>query len=351
MPLSSRFHILVHRRLSREATPGEQRELQALLEQDPSLRARYAALEEIWLSARTTAPARGFDVEGAWGRLKAQLPSAEKLPSPPRRPLIFRYAWLATAAALVVGGTMVWRLRPEQSTPATTTQEIAWDTYESGPNRLTVVVLGDGTRVHLSQRSKLRYPKVALPDRREVFLEGEAYFEVATNPLRPFHVHAPGLVTQVLGTTFNVRAFPDETTRAVSLLSGSIDVTRVTGTATSETTRLIPGQQLRFDENDPGHEIRPIDAAKAIGWMRDRLEFQDEPLEAIARALTRKFDVEIAFDSPELRRISITADYQGQDLPAILELVRLTTGVQVDFLPKEGSRPAVITFRPRVARP
>lgn len=357
-----RFYELAHRHLSREATPDETREFHALLETDPSLHARFAALEKIWFASPAAAPTRGFDVDGAWSKLKAQLPSASAIsaanpspyPPPRRRAWSTHYAWLAAAAALVVAATLAWRLGvlPEPPASATTTapQEIAWDTYESANNRLTVVVLGDGSRVHLSKHSRLRYPKIPLPDRREVFLEGEAYFEVATNPQRPFSVHAPGLVTTVLGTTFNIRAFPSETTRAVSLLTGSIDVAR-TGDNAARPARLTPGQQLRFDAATPGHELRPIDLRAATGWMSDRLIFQDEPLEAIARALARKFDLETTFLSPELRRLPITADYQGQDLPTILELLRLTTGAHCDLQPPQGNAPATVTFRARATQP
>jgi len=343
---SAHFYELAHRRLAGDGSPKELRELQALLEADPSLRERFAALEKIWRETPSTARTRGFDVEGAWSKLKAQLPSAAAVaPARISRPSLARLAWLGAAAALAIGTGAWWLAHNLVAPRPAAPQEIAWDTYESASHRLTVVVLGDGTRIHLSAQSKLRYPKVSLPDRREVFLEGEAYFEVVKNPLKPFSVRAPGLVTTVLGTTFNVRAFPDEATRAVSLLTGSIDVARIGDDATATRARLMPGQQLRFDADKPGYEVHPIDAASATGWMRDRLVFKDEPLESLARALARKFDVKTNFAAPELRRIAITADFSGQELAPILELVSLTTGVQCDLAPQRGAQRAVITFR------
>lgn len=350
MPPSSRFYDLAHRRLAGTASAAEQQELRLALDADPALRERFAALENIWRTASATPRTRGFDVEGAWLKLRAQLPSASAAPTPNLRSYALRYARLVAAALVVVGFGAWWLAKTSMPpSPARDAQEIVWDTYESAANRLTVIVLGDGTRIHLSKQSKLRYPKVAAIDRREVFLEGEAYFEVATDPRRPFSVHAPGLVTTVLGTTFNVRAFPEETTRAISLLTGSIEVARTGGTAGSTPERLSPGQQMRFEIDQGGHEIRAIDAPDAIGWMRDRLAFKDEPLESLARALTRKFDVATDFASPELRRIPITADFQGQDLATILELVHLTTGLSCDLQPRTG-QPVLVTFRPPATR-
>ena len=85
--------------------------------------------------------------------------------------------------------------------------------------------------------------------------------KLGREPQRPFSVHAPGFVTTVLGTTFNIRAFPEETTRAVSLLTGSIDVARTDGVEKSAPLRLTPHQQLRFDAGQRDYEVRTIEVA------------------------------------------------------------------------------------------
>jgi ferric-dicitrate binding protein FerR (iron transport regulator) len=132
---------------------------------------------------------------------------------------------------------------------------------------------------------------------REVYLEGEAYFDV-TRSGRPFRVHARGVTVEVLGTSFNVMGYAGEESVQATLVSGRVRVS-VDGEP-SGGVELLPGQQSRVDTSGV-ITVVAVDPHAYTSWKENLLVFDDEPLEAIARKLSRWYDVEITIESPASR--------------------------------------------------
>ena len=180
-------------------------------------------------------------------------------------------------------------------------------TYEAGGeadtaarwNRLIVprggeyrLELADGTRIWLNAESELEYPEV-FGGERGVRLKGEAYFEVAKDSARRFVVETEGCVVEVLGTRFNVSAYPDEPARA-TLAEGSVRV------GMGDDVRLLrPNEQAVAVEG--GIEVREVDASQYISWVKGEYVFRNTPLREVAAQLGRWYDVEFRFVSDSLR--------------------------------------------------
>lgn len=154
------------------------------------------------------------------------------------------------------------------------------------------LVLPDGSKVWLNAESSIRYPVVFQGKERTVFINGEAYFEVARNPLMPFRVRVNDDVSvEVLGTHFNINAYNDEPHIETSLIEGSVVVTRG-----DVQRKLKPGQQLRTGKSGIGN-INDVDMEEVLAWKNGTFFFRDAGIESVMRQLSRWYDVRVTYES------------------------------------------------------
>src|SRR5690606_20930247 len=138
------------------------------------------------------------------------------------------------------------------------------------------IMLMDGSRVILNAGSSLRYPERFSGIVREVYLEGEGYFEVAKDPGRPFIVHAGPLKTKVLGTSFNINAYAGQSKMEVSVLTGKVQVEE---TKSGRSVDLLPHEKVRYTiSDDKFAKIEVADINKDLAWNTGRMAFEDAPL-------------------------------------------------------------------------
>src|SRR5690606_12128157 len=168
-------------------------------------------------------------------------------------------------------------------------QEVKLSTPRGGQYR---VKLPDGSTVWLNAASSLRYLTHFVGHNREVVLEGEAYFEVASDRSKPFVVTSAGQKVLVLGTKFNVSAYSDEGSVTTTLVEGSVRVLGANGTATAI---LTPGQQASLE--DGVINVRQVDIAYYTGWMAGQLILNRERLSVVLRQIERWYDVEFVNDA------------------------------------------------------
>jgi transmembrane sensor len=152
------------------------------------------------------------------------------------------------------------------------------------------LVLPDGTKVWLNSASTLRYPTTFTGEQRSVELEGQGYFEVAKNAAQPFRVMVGKMEVQVLGTDFDVMAYPDETTVNTTLLAGSVQVKE--GSALE---LLQPGQQAVLDNQGHAITVKTADIKKVTAWKNGLFVFNNMALPAILREVARWYDVDIVY--------------------------------------------------------
>lgn len=200
--------------------------------------------------------------------------------------------------------------------------------FWGGYNTITVprggeyqLILADGTRVWLNAETELKYPVAFTGEVREVMLEGEAYFEVAKNVSRPFVVKAGQLDIKVLGTSFNVKAYPSETQQA-TLVQGKVEVR-----AENYFRELQPGEQLNYSSEGP--EIRKVDVKAYTSWKDQRFVFNDDLLEEVIHKIGRWYDVEFILRNPEVREIRFTGNLpKYRELEQVLNKLELTTHIR-----------------------
>ena len=163
------------------------------------------------------------------------------------------------------------------------------------------LVLSDGTKVHLNSSSELHYAVNFRGERREVFLWGEAYFEVAKDAEHPFVVHTEDMDIQVLGTSFNVNAYPGNSYAHATLEEGSVEVSRK-----GQSERLVPGEQCVFDRKAKRLSVAQVDTELFTSWRNGFYRFNQTCLEDILSTLAVWYNLSVEYDDPMTKRLRFT---------------------------------------------
>jgi ferric-dicitrate binding protein FerR (iron transport regulator) len=196
-------------------------------------------------------------------------------------------------------------------------------TVHSLPAKTKVITLADGTRVTLNANSDLRYPQGFNGTQRVVYLKGEAYFEVVHDVKKPFIIYSGTVRTQVLGTSFTVSAYNEQKPIKITVLTGKVGVIDQSNKAEAMLTR---GLSATTDQVNQCFKISRIaDPEDAIAWLDDKLMFENATLADVATALSNKYALNIKISNKRVATQRITAIFQNQKLPDILNgITKLT---------------------------
>ena len=159
------------------------------------------------------------------------------------------------------------------------------------------VVLPDGTKVWLNNSATLKYPREFSEKERNVYLEGEAYFEVTKNRHKPFTVQSDAMRVRVLGTTFNFKCDKRCRIAEATLIEGEIEVK---GNKEEGQIILAPGQRAELNKNNGRLTVKQVDAKMDAVWHDNLIPFQKADIFTITKALERFYEVKIIL-SPDIR--------------------------------------------------
>ncbi len=190
------------------------------------------------------------------------------------------------------------------------------------------IILSDGTKVWLNASSSLTYPNsFSQSTERIVELDGEAYFEVAPNAIKPFIVKSKGQKVRVLGTHFNVNTYDDEPAIKTTLLEGKVVIELPSG----ETRDLVPDQQSLVKAGDPQIHVRQVEGPDAIDWKNGDFTFNNESIGTIMRKISRWYDVDVEFRGkiPSVNFGGVVS--RSKNITEVLQILELTGAVHFEF--------------------
>ena len=185
-------------------------------------------------------------------------------------------------------------------------------------NQKKQIVLDDGSKVYVNAGSEFKYPKRFDGKTREVYLSGEAYFDIKHDASKPFMVHTGKLITTVLGTAFNINADKTSDKIVVTVTRGKVSV--------ADGKKLIgyitPDEQITYDTKSNEHVQKTVNAQEVISWQQSDLHFEDMTFEDAAKALQQRFNVQISFANDKVKkcRFSGTA-LKGKNIDQILKVI------------------------------
>ncbi|UAY55398.1 FecR family protein [Arachidicoccus terrestris] len=210
-----------------------------------------------------------------------------------------------------------------QSGATTSQATVVSDTLVVPRGKTYTIQLQDGTKVALNAASTIVFPETFTGKFREVYVQGEAFFDIRHDPKHPFIVHSGPVTMKVLGTAFNVNTFGD--TQTTTLVRGKVQVTEG-----DQSVVLSPGEQSVYSKGGDlsRHEV---DVRLYTAWYQGDLFFDDASLTDIVRILGRVYDYDFKFSDPSLKDIRLTLDMRKPaSIREVLQLIR-KTGTDIDF--------------------
>jgi ferric-dicitrate binding protein FerR (iron transport regulator) len=237
------------------------------------------------------------------------------------------YSLLKIAAviilALVIGSVWLFSdnklLKPES-------EELALSDFG-----ISTIELPDGSVVTLNHNSKIDFPTEFTSDVREVFIEGEGFFDVVPNPNKPFIIHAGKANIKVLGTSFNVNAYPDNENVEVVVSTGKVQVyTEETDKASSHEVILDPGDKgIYVNASKELLKLQNQDV-NYIAWKTRHLIFSDTSLKEVIKQLNKLYGIEIKAVDPALEEMSYSGHFENNSIDFILEVISLTLDIEIN---------------------
>lgn len=334
-------HPLLIRFISNQCTGPERQQVEQWLEKDPRNRQLLEEMRTIWdatggdpLGAADSDPDVGFDVVRDWQRLRDRI--GEELPRPARStgihkmPSAVRSGWgqlLRTAAVILIASVI---------------GIFAWQNYSHGPEDASPemreivmargqranIVLPDGTNLILNADSRIRVPEAFSAEKREVqLLEGEAWFDVARDPDRPFLIQTAGSVVEVLGTAFSVRSYPEDHGVRVVVQEGRVSF----GPEADENSRIVltADQMAHYQFSNRrliAEEVEDVELY--LSWTDGYLKFKNTPLSEVALQLERKYNVSVKMADPELADLRLTAELRGRSIHNVLNVIAASMDIR-----------------------
>ncbi|MCH7409784.1 FecR family protein [Belliella sp. DSM 111904] len=238
----------------------------------------------------------------------------------------------SVAAVFILIGFLLVNVFDLQLFEASQEQEIEWIVKNVPRGVKKTFMLPDGSKVTLNSASEIKYPSI-FEISREVELSGQAFFEVMENPKMPFVVTTNGIKTTVLGTSFDVNAYPNQSYHKVSVVTGKVGVE-----TPSQISAILTKEEATLYHSETGSLQRTAyDYDLLVGWKEKKLKFQNEDYDSVFQRLSNWFDVEFNIKAGDYPASKYTGYFFDQSLEYILEGMKHTSGLEYSIEGKKVS--------------
>lgn len=340
------FEDLLIRYLQNTATQEELGELLATIREAEDKKVELIRMKSIYDSLRLRVEVRQYPTGKSWDNIYAQIHPTEIGKKQPRRSVgkVNRTILISAAAVILLLVAISLQHFYTKST-ATSSKEIEYTRFitEKGHGKSTLF-LPDGTKVILNAGTSIQYPTHFDQKERVVLLEGEGYFDVAKNQEKPFIVKLKDYDVKVLGTIFNVKAYPDMDKSTTSLISGKVHLTSYSQDGKiKEEAVLLPNETATINKQTGGITTTVSNNELLLAWVDGLYKFKDKPLKEIIKELEDIYNVQIEIADASLQ----TSLYTGSSiLENTIEEVLAPLGRYNNFqYQKEGRKIKIYTSK------
>ncbi|GAB3651420.1 hypothetical protein GCM10028791_20160 [Echinicola sediminis] len=234
--------------------------------------------------------------------------------------------WFATAASLLLFGFLTLSYLKFGKDLENRSSEITWITKTASKGMKKIVRLPDGSEITLNSDSEIRYPS-NFDEERRVELLGQAFFEVVKNPDLPFTVLSGKLKTTVLGTSFDVSAYPEDTEFHVAVVTGKVKVDTENGVSTT----ITPEEATFYDTKKQSLTKGSYDYNHLIGWKERILKFQEEPYARVFERLSRWYNVSFDFEGGTAFSGKYSGEFTNESLENVLKGMQYSLGFDYEI--------------------
>ena len=296
---------LLDRYLNGQASSEEIERVEAWLNNNGNLNSEWQQLgkadKDQWLSGLFN------EVQRTIGK-----PKVKVIALPPRKPLWKYIAAAAAVLAIFFTAYLEWPVLQNGLHP------VQLAVLHVPANQKQQVTLADGSKIWINASSELKYPTAFNGKTREVYLAGEAYFDIRHDTSKPFIIHTGKVITTVLGTAFNIKEDKNQHTVVVTVTRGKVSVAN----GNEPLGIITPNQQISFNTNNDQHSQVNVDAKQAIAWQENDIHFDDITFADAAKQLQQRFKVKINFANEKIKNCRFTGTaLEGQKLDNILKVI------------------------------
>ncbi len=325
-------YIFLH--LSGEANLEEIQELRKWLNSDPQNKEIFENIAEFWEHSKIEVEAK--DKDEAFSLLLSRIKpnnhrnnkvkEIRRSPSPNKK---WRGFQLVAAAILFVSiAVFVVEMTADRSVEETETHKMAIVQKQNQNGQKSIIKLPDGSTVWLNAGSSISYPEIFDSVERSVALEGEAYFDIQRDEKKPFIVKVGQMNVSVLGTQFNVKAFPNDNVANVSLVSGKVKVDKHESTDKYESYFLEPGEEIKYNKESGQIEKQKFDVGFVTAWKDGILIFDNDSFDSFIRKLKRWYGVDVNVTDPPDKKWHVNGHFENESLEEVLIGVQFTHDIE-----------------------
>jgi ferric-dicitrate binding protein FerR (iron transport regulator) len=305
--------------LSGDANEEQKAALHTWIEASKNNAALLAKYRRIWEETQITYTTS--NTRERYEQMRHQIKATSTRPAR-QRAYLFSYSSLGYAAAIVfVMAVFAFLIFQHQKSSVAIKDAPSLVLRESPAGQKSKFLLDDGSIVWLNSESTISYDSDFGLQHRKLTLKGEALFDVKKDSLRPFIVHTAQMTTEVLGTSFNINAYPDEPVVKVALLTGRIEV--AVGKQ-GDIHKLTPGEQLTFGPAQGTLERDSFDATATTGWTDGVLFFKNASFLEVKNKLQRWYGVEIEHTGAIPQYWRFTGQFKNEYLANVMETMAHT---------------------------
>lgn len=320
---------LIGKIINYEANTGEYLEMETWLNQSEGNREELEECRDVMDKVDDFYKAKGYNANAAWQNIHnkinpTQLKIIQRQKRNARIEQLFKYAAILVVTVLLGGVGYYIGFRNQDFVAVN-------EIVSSDKEVVNEYVLPDGSLVTLNNNSKLEFPEQFASDVREVTIIGEAFFDVQPNPEKPFIINAGNTQVKVLGTSFNVCAYPESETVEVVVATGKVQVTRKSEDVLAEKQEvfLMPGEKgTLFNESNLLEKSENSDI-NFLAWKTNDLIFNETPLNEVVRCLEKAYRIDIDLAENELNDLVLTAHFDKKPIDFVLNVVRLTFNLEL----------------------
>ncbi|NQU51095.1 MAG: FecR domain-containing protein [Bacteroidetes bacterium] len=317
--------------LNNEVSSGERLEVESWLNESEKNREELMECQQMLKKVDVYYKAKSFNSNAAWSNVHSKINPAQLTVVQRKKgrketiAQFYKYAAIIVVAILL--GSVGYYIGFRNQTPAFYSEIISVEKQV-----LKEYVLPDGSVVTLNSNSKLEFPKQFAGNVREVTIIGEAFFDVKPNPKKPFIINAGNTQVKVLGTSFNVCAYPETETVEVVVKTGKVQVIQKTDDLLAENNEvfLTPGEKgTLFNESNLLEKSVNTDL-NFLAWKTNDIIFNETPLGEVIRCLEKVYHIEIQLNETELNDLILTAHFDKKPIDFVLNVVRLTFNLELN---------------------
>lgn len=296
-----RLKFLFNRYLTNTCTEDEFEELFTLINSEENSKQVETILQSLWedTGAINTLNQPADDSKQLFHRLLNMIEDKPDYQRHFQKTNYFRRWAVAASLLLLLGaGWYIFKKQAPQNTPVLANRTVV-------EKRNTTILLPDGSKVVLNKDSHLNYPAKFNGKNREVYLTGEGYFDIAHDAAHPFLVHARSLTTRVLGTAFNIKAYPGDKLVEVTVTRGKVQVSD----DKKSLAILLPNQHISYNENNSIYKKDITNSKLAVLWKEDDLVMDNISMKEATAILSERYGVKLIMANTKIQNCRFTASF------------------------------------------